>query len=443
MLITDKNTLKKFGTNHRFWQGIPGLEKTKGGRLFACFYSGNHCEDRDNCCLLVKSDDDGKTWSEPIAAAYRSKLFRCYDPCLWIDPLGRLWFIWALAPNRAVYAAVCDEPDAEELVFSPERIIGHDVCMNKPTVLSNGKWLFPITVWDRELRFPRIQDSESNEVGAFVYESADNGKTFTKLGHPENDAHSYDEHMTVELKDGRVMMLIRTRRGIQKAFSNDGGRTWTRAIDFDLPAPDSRFFIRRLRSGNLLLVSHYEFTGRNNLTAFLSEDDGQSWPYRLLLDERDMVSYPDGTEDENGYLYIAYDRERGDRASYEESRKNAREILFAKFTENDIKNGALCDSGSRLKGIVSKLGDYDGDTVAPYNTKKYCGKNDISEILAQVSDSKALENMLKLYFHANIDALQKEETLAAEWDLLLGKLRQTESIDTDVLEQILTLLSRV
>ena len=51
--------------------------------------------------------------------------------------------------------------------------------------------------------------------------------------------------------------------------------------------------------------------------------------------------------------------------------------------------------------------------------------------------------MLKLYFHANIDALQKEETLAAEWDLLLGKLRQTESIDTDVLEQILTLLSRV
>ena len=67
----------------------------------------------------VKSDDDGKTWSEPIAAAYRSKLFRCYDPCLWIDPLDRLWFIWALAPNRAVYAAVCDEPDAEELVLSP------------------------------------------------------------------------------------------------------------------------------------------------------------------------------------------------------------------------------------------------------------------------------------------------------------------------------------
>ncbi len=306
MLITDPKELEKFKTQRRLWQGIPGLEKTKKGRLFACFYSGDHCEDRNNVCLLVKSDDDGKTWSEPIAAAYRSKLFRCYDPCLWIDPLGRLWFLWALAPNRAVYASVCEEPDAEEPVFLPERIIGHDVCMNKPTVLSDGTWLFPIAVWDKIMRFPHIQDSESEQTGAFVYESRDNGKSFVRLGYPESDAHSFDEHMTVELKDGRVMMLIRTRKGIQKSFSADGGNTCTKAVDFDFPTPDSRFFIRRLKSGNLLLVSHYEFTGRNNLTAFLSEDDGKSWNYRMLLDERDAVSYPDGVEDENGYIYMSF-----------------------------------------------------------------------------------------------------------------------------------------
>lgn len=117
-----KTRLKISGQITASGKGFRVLKKQKAAGLFACFYSGSHCEDRDNCCLLVKSDDDGKTWSEPIAAAYRSKLFRCYDPCLWIDPLGRLWFIWALAPNRAVYAAVCDEPDAKELVFSPERI---------------------------------------------------------------------------------------------------------------------------------------------------------------------------------------------------------------------------------------------------------------------------------------------------------------------------------
>ena len=59
MLITDPKELEKFKTQRRLWQGIPGLEKTKKGRLFACFYSGDHCEDRNNVCLLVKSDDDG------------------------------------------------------------------------------------------------------------------------------------------------------------------------------------------------------------------------------------------------------------------------------------------------------------------------------------------------------------------------------------------------
>ena len=33
--------------------------------------------------------------------------------------------------------------------------------------------------------------------------------------------------------------------------------------------------------------------GRSHLTALLSEDDGQTWPYYLLLDERNEVSYPD------------------------------------------------------------------------------------------------------------------------------------------------------
>ena len=40
MLITDKNELKKYTTEHRIWQGIPSIEVTKGGRIFSTFYSG-------------------------------------------------------------------------------------------------------------------------------------------------------------------------------------------------------------------------------------------------------------------------------------------------------------------------------------------------------------------------------------------------------------------
>lgn len=84
----------------RLWQGIPSIECTEKGRLFSAFYSGGTTEQLGNYCVLLKSDDGGDTWSEPIAAADAGGSYRCYDPCLWIDPLGRLWFIWAVMPRN-------------------------------------------------------------------------------------------------------------------------------------------------------------------------------------------------------------------------------------------------------------------------------------------------------------------------------------------------------
>ena len=95
------------------------------------------------------------------------------------------------------------------------------------------------------------------------------------------------------------------------------------------------------------------------MTALLSEDDGKTWPYSLLLDERDQVSYPDAMEAEDGFIYIVYDRERGCfKESLVEACADAREILMAKITEKDILAGQLTDEGSFLQGIISKLGEY-------------------------------------------------------------------------------------
>ena len=48
---------------------------------------------------------------------------------------------------------------------------------------------------------------------------------------------------------------------------------------------------------------------RTHLTAFLSEDDGATWPHRLLLDERE-TSYPDAVEGSDGTLHIVHDFQR-------------------------------------------------------------------------------------------------------------------------------------
>lgn len=360
MLITDKQELSAFSPDKRIWQGIPSIEVTKKGRIFITFYSGGVKEEIGNYCMLFCSDD-GNDFTRMVAATYLED-HRCYDPCLWIDPLGRLWFTWSVCPDDALYASICEDPDGEELCWSEPFKVGHDIMMNKPIALSSGEWLFPLAVWNYGIRsLPEEYDSKTPEKGSFVYQTTDQGRTFTKLGGADVKDRHFDEHMVLELKDGRLWMLVRTFYGIGQAFSDDGGKTWSQDSDSGLGGPSSRFHICRLKSGRILLINHVDFTKRNNLTALISEDEGKTWPYRLLLDARTGVSYPDVKEADDGYIYITYDYNRG---AYKKTLADAlaceRQILLAKVTENDILDGKITSSDSYLAKIVSELGEYNG-----------------------------------------------------------------------------------
>ena len=368
ILKTNPEELVHYSSDHRVWQGIPSIEITKKGRIFITFYSGGVTEQIGNYSVVITSRD-GVHFSQPIVAAFCEN-HRCFDPCLWIDPLGRLWFTWSMNPDHGLYATICEDPDAEELVWGDVFRVGRDIMMNKPVVLSSGEWLFPISVWNHNIRvLPAAFDSDEAEKGAFVYRTLDQGKTFQKLGRADWENNSFDEHMILEQSDSSLLMLIRTREGIAASRSYDKGLSWTLGENGFLPGPDARFHIRRLKSGRILLVNHVNFNGRNNLTALLSEDEGKTWSAQLLLDERQSISYPDVAEGEDGFLYIVYDRERG---GYLKDLQSvyacAREILYAKITEEDILKGKLITEGSCLKCIASKLGEYKGSD--PFMTKE-------------------------------------------------------------------------
>jgi hypothetical protein len=363
MFYTDKENLRKYQKEYRLWQGIPGIERTRNGRLFATFYSGGQIEEPGNYVLLKMSDDDGFTWSDIIAVCDPKAPRRTFDPVLWTDPQGRLWWFWSQCEGEqwdgkgGVWYARCDRPDDDKLLWTEPICFANGVMMNKPTVLRDGNWLFPCAVWNYDRKNVIENERKSN-----VYLSADKGQTFVLYGQADVPERSCDEHMVLELRDQRLLMLVRTGYGIGKSYSYDGGKTWTQGEDSGIKGPCSRFFIRRLKSGRILLVNHYMFSdapfpnNRNNLTAMLSEDEGDTWKGFLMLDERDFVSYPDGTEDENGYIYIIYDHERGCR--YDKNTDYsllAKEILMAKITEADILAGKLISKESRLRVIVDKL----------------------------------------------------------------------------------------
>ncbi|MEK8127201.1 sialidase family protein [Paenibacillus filicis] len=330
----------------RQWQGIPGVECSPDGTLWAAFYSGGRGEGVDNYVALVRSGDRGRTWSDLQYVIDPPGQVRAFDPCLWSDPAGRLWVFWSQSfswydGRCGVWASVCTDPDAAATEWSSPRRIADGIMMNKPTVLNNGEWLLPIAVWV-------CHDSPLNELPELtfsnVYVSADQGETFGLRGSADIPNRHFDEHMLVERGDGSLWMLVRTFYGIGESVSLDGGRTWSPGKPTTLGGPSSRFFIRRLHSGRLLLVNHYGFKGRSHLTAMLSEDDGLSWQGGLILDERADVSYPDGVQDNDGQIYVIYDRERD----------KAKEILLAVFTEEDIRAGTCVSKGAALKQIVNK-----------------------------------------------------------------------------------------
>ena len=108
----------------------------------------------------------------------------------------------------------------------------------------------------------------------------------------------------MELKDGRLMMFIRTQLGRQYlSFSSDRGDTWSEARASDILSPLSPASIKRIpTTGHLLMVwNDHSFAEdsirasaasggkRTPLTVAISADDGRTW-----ITRRNLRDDPDG-----------------------------------------------------------------------------------------------------------------------------------------------------
>jgi predicted neuraminidase len=343
----------EYGDDTRIYQGVPGLERTQNGRLWILWYAGGLDEGDENYVVLVTSGNDGKTWSGPKLVIDIPGPVRAYDPTLWHDPSGRLWLFWAKSYSlwdgrSGVWAIVSSNSDDENPTWSKPRRISNGIMMNKPTVLSTGEWLLPVSVWSYKIPASlKHQHHLPKEQGGNIVISRDQGKSFQHLGQTRVPNRTFDEHMIIERKND-LWTLVRTSYGIGESISTDGGQTWSKGNPSGIPHINARFFIRRLISGNLLLVRHVprspESQARENITAFISDDDGKTWKGGLLLDKRPGVAYPDGVQSADGNIYITHDF----------SRQNHKEILMSIFTEADVLAGKAVSGKIRLKILVNK-----------------------------------------------------------------------------------------
>ena len=316
----------------RPWNGIASIERTAGGRLWCVFYTGGPREpDPANRIVLCWSDDGGTSWTEPETVADRPGPLACLDPCIWTDPRGRLVVQYTVCshdfsePLSVRETLRCDDPDAAEPSFEhlgvccPE--LGMVFPLNRPTLLSDGRLL---------LGMPTLQDPA--EPGQWYFRrpqklgcaiSDDGGESWrpsARVAAPDNWSN---ESMIVELKDGRLWMLARSRTGrLWQTFSEDRGESWGEVTASEIANPSARFFISRLASGRLILINN-PGPGRDPMTVSLSEDDGGTWPCGAELMSGHTIAYPDAVQDPDGLIHCVVDVDR-------------RHIEYRAFTEDAL-----------------------------------------------------------------------------------------------------------
>ncbi len=343
----------------RYWQGIPGIEHSPKGRLWVTWYSGGRGEGVGNYALLSTSGDQGQTWSGPKVVIQSAPGVRVFDPLPWLDPKGRLWVFFQQATTSVgettqygCYAIRTDNPDSPNPTWSaPVLVAEGGILFGKPIIQGRGDWLAPFFVIGNPSWLPKIA---GKETGTLI--SKDEGKSWNWQGGtsvPER-IRDFSEATIAPRKDfglwdNSLWMVIRTKKGLYNSTSHDEGVTWTDAEPLSgFAGPATRASMTRLASGSYLLVYNDSLKShqRERLTAWLSDDEGRSWKYKLLLDERQNVTYPNFTQLADGRIFVTYD--------YGRYITGQKQILASVFREADIRVGKLVSKDSHSKIIINQ-----------------------------------------------------------------------------------------
>ena len=139
----------------------------------------------------------------------------------------------------------------------------------------------------------------SSKGRLWSYFSDDNGRTWNASHEvPNSSGIVTQEPGMVELKNGDILMFIRTNTGAQYfSRSADRGITWGEVKRSNITSPTSPASIARIPStGDLLIVWNNTVNERRTpLNIAVSKDEGKTWMYTKTLED----------DPERGYCYIA------------------------------------------------------------------------------------------------------------------------------------------
>ena len=263
--------------------------------------------------VAIYSSDNGRTWGQPstlFSLPVNEGTFGYYD--FLVDRAGDMHFFFLLDPSTGTSSkkthrqALTKEAELDIWYVrstgagtawqTPKRIWeGRGGDLLSVIQLRSGRLLLPISY-----RTHRSWGKRGDAFDAFTYSgqfdssalySDDNGETWHQspsvLRTTTPDIETIEgavEPVALQLKDGRVWMLIRSQMGrFYESFSNDDGSTWSPSVPTSLISSDSPPALVRLSDGRIVMFLNrnlrfpYAYGGRHVLHAAISDDDGRTW----------------------------------------------------------------------------------------------------------------------------------------------------------------------
>jgi predicted neuraminidase len=294
------------------------IAQTKSG-LVAAFFGGTKERNPDVCIYVCRHD--GKSWSAPVEVANgvqeTGPRLPTWNPALFQVPNGPLLLFYKIGPAPATWWGMMMTSDDDGATWSqptrlPDGILGP--IKDKPILLSDGTTLL----------CPSSTEG-SGGWRAHMEFTSDCGKTWTKTDALNDPKQSRLIQPTVlDYGNGRLQALCRSgvskpkgeptteeledpKRRIYELWSSDNGKTWDTPRTTSLPNPDSGIDAVRLRDGRSLVVYNNSPVNRSPVDVAISSDDGKTWKHVLKVEEGEsQYSYPAVIQTSDGLVHITY-----------------------------------------------------------------------------------------------------------------------------------------
>ena len=290
---------------------------------------------------LVISRDDGKTWQHRRLIRDRERFQDDGGPgscVLFRTPEGILIHAFmnmkemALKWNYDNNSAVGPLPDCQLPVYIM-RSLDNGRTWEEPRRLQDG-WCGYIqnmiqTKSGRLVLVSQVAVPNPGRHVSMTYVSDDKGVTWQRSNLLDNlygggpgDHSGLVEPTIIQLRDGRLWMLIRTYSGVHwQAYSADEGLTWTDIGPSEIENTGSPSILLRLESGRILLVSNRYPEGRpkdigrrEEISVAFSEDEGKTWSKPVVVARnrtpeggdpvQHRIAYPNVYEHNPGEIWI-------------------------------------------------------------------------------------------------------------------------------------------